>query len=124
MFFAKSQQKALYIQNIYKLYTMYILPDNLGEIMFFQKGVGLLEMIIAEKAIVRRKWRRMSRFQDQMLGLINENFLAAGIAAPEHEDEMIAMIAEIAHRGFGKSLPTVTPMRAGLVRFHGQDIVE
>ena len=58
-----------------------------------------------------------------MLILVEQRSLRAGVAAPEHKDEVRASFVQVFDGGFGKNLPAFAAMRAGLVGFDGEDVI-
>ena len=59
-----------------------------------------------------------------MFGLVDKGFLAAGVAAPEEEDEMRADVIEVFDDGFGENFPAVATVGAGSVGFDRENIIK
>lgn len=81
-------------------------------------------MAVAEEAIVSGKRRGVSGFQDEMLRLVDERFLATCVATPEQEDKMIAMFVEVFDGGFSENLPAFAAVRTGFMRFNSENVIE
>ena len=64
-------------------------------------------MVVAEEAVIGRKWRRMCGFENEVLGLVDESLFGAGVASPKDENEVWASGVEIFNNGGSESFPTV-----------------
>ena len=58
-----------------------------------------------------------------MLILVEQRSLRAGVAAPQHKDEVRASFVQIFDGGFGKDFPAFAAVGARLVGFDGEDVV-
>ena len=67
-------------------------------------GVGLAEVVAAEEAAVGREGRGMGGGEDEVAALVNERPFGDGVAAPQEEDEAVALLAEGLYGGVGEGL--------------------
>lgn len=80
--------------------------------------------MVAKKAGMSRKWRRMGAFQDEVASFVDKVGLSASVAAPENKNEVRASLVEIFDDGFGKSFPTFAAVRAGVTGLNREDVIE
>src|SRR5215831_12994820 len=77
-------------------------------------------MPAAEEAAVGRQWRGMRRPQHAMTLGIDQAALALGRAAPQQEDQPLALAVEAVDDCIGEALPALAMVRAGLAALDGQ----
>ncbi len=96
-----------------------LLPVDFWYSPFGELLVAELEMIIAKEAVMGRKWRWMSGFQDEMFSFIDDFGFIARVSAPENEDEVRSGFIEIFNAVFSEGFPALAAMAAGFVGFDG-----
>ena len=79
------------------------------------------ELVLSEPATtIRTQWRGMDRLEHKVSLTIDHRSLAAGIAAPQHIDNMFAMGGEGTDGGIGELLPPKARMAIRLVGTDGE----
>lgn len=66
----------------------------------------------------------MRALQHQMFLTVYEDAFTAGIATPEQEDQMLAVVGQSFDGGVGKRLPTLARVAVGLAFLYGERSVE
>ena len=74
--------------------------------MLLQISVCLRKMFAAKKAAIRRQGRRMRRGQHQMTVAVDKRAFLLRMAAPQHKDQMLALLIQLSDDFIGKRLPT------------------
>ena len=78
--------------------------------MLNEIGVGFREVFVPEKAVVRRKRRRMRTFENEMLRTVNVRTLLLCVISPQYKDQVFPLIVQFFYRRIGKSLPAFSLM--------------
>ena len=97
------------------------LPVNLLDAVLCQIGIGFAEMAAAEETVVGRTGRGMGGGENEMLRRINQWDFGFRIAAPQHEDQMVALLTELADDGIGEDFPSLVAVRTGLMGAYRED---
>ena len=92
--------------------------------MRLQVLVALQEMLVAKEAAIGTERTGMRAPEHQMARGVDEGCLAACGGAPQHEHEMLPVLAEQADDLVGEGLPPVSAMAEGLAGTHGEAGVE
>ena len=91
------------------------LPVNGRLAMGSQKFVTFGKMPASEEAPVSRKGTGMGRFQNQVIGIVQEFLLLLGRPSPEHKDHGAVLVIEDPDGSIGKFFPAHAPVRIGLM---------
>ncbi len=75
-------------------------------------------MLAKPAAAVGRERRRVHRFEHKIMLLVDEIALAAGISAPKHVDQLLAMRAECLDGSIGERIPSELLVTVGLMGAH------
>ena len=81
-------------------------------------------MLAKPAASVGRQGRGMDAFEHEMARGVDEIFLPSGKTTPQHEDQMVATIAQRADSRIGEGGPSQPLMAVGLMRPHRQGSVQ
>ena len=99
-------------------------PVNRLLLVLLQILIGGGKMPAAEKAPVCGQRRGMRSFQNQVFPAIDNRALLHRVTAPEHENEILAMLVEFADDPVGKTFPSLALVGCCLASFHRKNGVE
>ena len=89
-----------------------------------QKLVAFFEMPAPEKPVESRKGAGVHCFQHEMPVRCYERFFASGVAAPEHENHRLGLVAQRLYHAVGKDFPPFAFVAVGFSAAHGERRVE
>lgn len=92
--------------------------------MLGQIGVGTAEVMVAEKAAVSRKWRRMRRREHQMTRTVYERSFSYGIRSPQEKDNVLSLTVKALYDSVGECFPAMALMRRGVVGVDSEGGIE
>ena len=82
----------------------------------FEIGITARELVLTEPAAtISTQWRWVYALKHQVVLLVNHIRLRAGIAAPQHIHQVLAVLCQCLYSGIGKLLPTQRRVTVGLM---------
>ncbi len=73
---------------------------------------------------MRRKWRWMGCFEDEVFSGIDQGFFGVREATSEEKDQMIVLIRQTLNYAISELFSSEFVMRSGFVCFYGKDCIE
>ena len=87
----------------------------------FEIGITARELVLTEPAAtISTQWRWVYALKHQVVLLVNHIRLRAGIAAPQHIHQVLAVLCQCLYSGIGKLLPTQRRVTVGLMSTNGK----
>ena len=86
--------------------------------------IGLGEMFAPQKTAMGGQRGRMWRTQNEMPGRIDNLAFFLRVAAPQQENQMLSIVAQMLYDTICKGFPATPLMRGRLTRFNGQHTIQ
>ena len=91
----------------------------------FEIGITARELVLTEPAAtISTQWRWVYALKHQVVLLVNHIRLRAGIAAPQHIHQVLAVLCQCLYSGIGKLLPTQRRVTVGLMSANGKRCIK
>ena len=91
----------------------------------FEIGITARELVLTEPAAtISTQWRWVYALKHQVVLLVNHIRLRAGIAAPQHIHQVLAVLCQCLYSGIGKLLPPQLRMTVGLMSANGKRCIQ
>lgn len=91
----------------------------------FEIGIAAGELMLTEPAAtISTQWRWVYALKHQVVLLVNHIRLRAGIAAPQHIHQVLAVLCQCLYSGIGKLLPAQLRMAVGLMSANGKRCIQ
>ena len=91
----------------------------------FQIGITARELVLTEPAAtISTQWRWVYALKHQVVLLVNHIRLRAGIAAPQHIHQVLAVLCQCLYSGIGKLLPSQRRVTVGLMSANGKRCIK
>jgi len=86
--------------------------------------VGGGEVAATDKAAIGGEGRGVRGGEDKVVPAVDELSFALGIAAPEHIDDVLALLVECLNGGIGEFFPTMVLVAARAMGLYGEGGIE
>ena len=91
----------------------------------FEIGITARELVLTEPAAtISTQWRWVYALKHQVVLLVNHIRLRAGIAAPQHIHQVLAVLCQCLYSGIGKLLPSQRRVTVGLMSANGKRCIK